>query len=101
MPKNFRNCPKCGAPGLVQEYTVLSRETCPNCSYLTQRRITPIIQGGQAMLDYLVDYFLAAGDNGPALEAALQRQLAKVQRREAKRRARYNGGKPHGEEEWQ
>jgi len=100
MPKSFRNCPRCNAQQLIQEYTVLGRESCPNCSYFVQRRITPVVQGGQAMLDYLVDYFLESGNNGPALEAALQRQLAKVQRREAKRRAHNNGGKPPREEEW-
>jgi len=101
MPKNFRDCPRCKAPTLIEEYTIVKRETCSNCSYFTQSRLFPLVQGGQGILECLVDYFLENDRNGPALEAALQRQIAKAQRRNAKHCERGNGGAPHGEEDWQ
>jgi len=100
MSKNFRNCPKCKQSTLLVEFAVVQRETCLNCTYFTQRRVTPIVQGGQAMIEHLVDYFLASNNNGPTLEVTLRRQLAKLQRREAKRRNRHNTGKPPREENW-
>ena len=79
MTKSLRNCPKCHQPGLVTEFVVVRRETCTNCSYLSQTRITPIVEGGAVVLDCLVDHFLNDGVSNSALQTVLQRLLAKAQ----------------------
>ena len=58
MSKNLRNCPQCNAPTLVEEFTIIRRQTCVNCSFLTQNRITPIVKGGLAMFTYLTDHLI-------------------------------------------
>jgi hypothetical protein len=101
MSNNSKKCPQCDLPALVEEFTVIRRQTCPNCDFITQRRVTPIVRGGLAMITYLTDYMIDHNGHLDGLEAALQQQLAKVQRRDAKRRHRSNGGSPHREEDWQ
>jgi len=91
MTKSLRNCPKCMTDNLIVEFTVVQRETCVNCSYLSQRRVTPIVEGGAAILAALIDYFLDKKVNGPALATALQQQLAKVQHREAENETKERG----------
>ena len=100
MSGNHKNCPKCNAPTLVEEFTIIRRQTCVNCSFLTQNRITPIVKGGLAMFTYLTDHLIEHNGQLDGLEAALQQQLTKVQRREAKLKNRGNGGSPPREEDW-
>lgn len=100
-PKNHRNCPSCNAPTLVEEFVIVRRQSCGNCQFFTQTRITPVMQGGLAMIAYLTDYMIEHNGHLGGLEAALQQQLAKVQRREAKRKSRVSGGSPSKEEDWQ
>jgi len=94
MSKNLRDCPRCDVPGLIQEFVVTRRETCINCSYISQYRITPIVEGGYALLDALIDHFLEVNTNNAAIETALRNQLAKLQSHQAKSRARNDQGKP-------
>jgi len=78
MPKNLRNCPRCKTDNLSVEFAVVKKETCSNCTYFTQHRITPIITSGKAMLEYLVTYFLEHGVNGSTLKSVLQQLLHRV-----------------------
>jgi len=101
MIKPFTDCPKCRSGNLEVQFTIVMRETCHHCDYLTQRRVTPLVSGGQKMLERLVDHLITDNGNLPTLGAVLQQQLAKVQRREAKGDHRDPRGKPRREEEWQ
>lgn len=100
MSENYRNCPRCNAPTLVEEFVIVRRQTCINCKFFTQHRITPLVKGGLAMITYLTDHLSQNDNRLDGLEAALQQQLTKVQRREAKLKNRGNGGSPHREEDW-
>ena len=71
------NCPRCKHNTMARGYVVVKRDSCP-CGYLMQGKITPIIEGGAALLDFLVTYFIENNVNGKALEAALGRQLERV-----------------------
>jgi hypothetical protein len=100
MSNHLRKCPKCQINGLVVKYAVIQRETCINCDYLTQRRVTPVVQGGLAMVTHLTDHLMDSNGHLNGLQAALQQQLAKVRRREAKLKHHGNGGSPQREEDW-
>jgi hypothetical protein len=100
MSNHLRKCPKCQINGLVVEFTVIQRESCVNCDYYTQRRVTPVVQGGLAMITHLTDRLIEANNGLDGLETALQQQVAKVQRRQAKRRNHGNGGSPPRGEDW-
>jgi hypothetical protein len=99
MTKSLRNCPGCLSDHLLVEFTIIKRETCTICHYINQGRVTPIVKGGAAILDQLIDHFINDGVNGSVLEAVLQRQLAKVQRREAKHCNHQAGKAPPREED--
>ena len=101
MSKNLRDCPRCNAPTLVEEFVIVRRQTCINCKFFTQHRITPFVTGGLAMITYLSDYMIEHNGHLGGLEATLQQQIAKVQRREAKRRSHTSGDSPPREEDWQ
>ena len=94
MIKPFRNCPKCKSDNLEVQFTIVMREMCHHCDFLTQRRITPLVQGGRGMLEHLVGEAMVNEENLPLLGAVLQQQLARVERRQAQRRHRDNGGSP-------
>ena len=100
MIKPFTHCPKCNSDNLEVLFTIVMRETCHHCDFLTQRRVTPLVSGGRGMLEHLVGEALANEDNLPALGAVLQQQLARVRRREAKHTNRDNGGSPKRGEGW-
>jgi protein-arginine kinase activator protein McsA len=94
MSNNSKKCPQCHLPALVEQFTVIRRQTCPNCHFIDQSRVTPIVRGGLAMITYLTDYMIEHNGHLGGLETALQQQLAKVQRHHAKHRNRGNGGSP-------
>ena len=96
MIKPLEKCPKCKSSQLLIQFTVVMRETCLNCDYLTQRRITPIVSGGQGMIEHLISQALSDEENLAILGAVLQQQLARVERLEARHRHRDNGGSPRG-----
>ncbi len=101
MIKPFTDCPKCRSGNLEVQFTIVMRETCHNCDFLTQRRVTPFVSGGRGMLEHLVDHLITNNGNLHALGAVLQQQLAKVQRREAEGDHRNPTGQPRREEKGQ
>ena len=101
MTEKYRKCPSCNTSALVEEFVIVRRQSCINCKFFTQRRITPLVRGGLAMITYLADYMIEHNGHLGGLEATLQQQLAKVQRREAKRKSKTAGGSPLREEDWQ
>ena len=94
------SCPQCQSNHLQVTYTVIKTAKCTNCRFFEQHRVTGDIEGGLHMIKHIVDQ--AVENNCPldGLAATLTQQLAKISRREAKRRNRNNDGAPKRKEEW-
>jgi len=94
-------CPQCDSDQFQVTYVLIKVEHCPDCSLYSQYRV-PILpfQGGYDMITRVTDTTISKGYNLAGLQAVLTRQLAKVERRQAKIANRNNGGSPNQEKKW-